>query len=59
MVSPVLQRILNEVALLLDARALCTTVTEQRGPLNAAILKRAHALVESGHMLGKVVLGGL
>jgi zinc-binding alcohol dehydrogenase family protein len=50
------QRILNEVALLLDARVLRTTVTEQLGPLNAANLKRAHALVESGHMLGKVVL---
>jgi NADPH2:quinone reductase len=52
------QRILNEVALLLDARALRTTVTEQLGPLNAANLKRAHALVERGHMLGKVVLAG-
>jgi len=59
MLSPVLQRILNAVALLLDGRALCTTVTEQRGPLNPAILKRAHALVESGHMLRKVVLAGL
>ena len=49
---------LNEVALLLDARALRTTVTEQLGPLNATNLKRAHALVESGHMLGKVVLAG-
>ena len=51
-------RILDEVCLLLDARALRTTVTEQLGPVNAVNLKRAHALVESGHMLGKVVLEG-
>jgi zinc-binding alcohol dehydrogenase family protein len=51
-------RILDEVGLLLDARALRTTVTEQLGPVKAANLKRAHALVESGHMLGKVVLEG-
>jgi len=52
------QRILNEVASLLDARALRTTVTQRLGPLNAAKLKRAHALVESGHMLCKVVVAG-
>lgn len=28
------------------------------GPINAANLKRAHALLESGRTLGKVVLAG-
>jgi zinc-binding alcohol dehydrogenase family protein len=49
-------RILDELASLIDAGALKTTVSERLRPLNAANLKRAHALVEGGHMLGKVVL---
>ena len=51
-------RLLARVAALVDAGRLRTTVSEQFSPINAANLRRAHALVESGRMLGKVVLSG-
>jgi zinc-binding alcohol dehydrogenase family protein len=50
--------LLNEVADLVDAGLLTTTLVETAGPINAANLKRAHALVESGRSYGKVVLAG-
>jgi zinc-binding alcohol dehydrogenase family protein len=50
--------ILDEVADLVDARVLRTTLTENAGPIDAASLKRAHALVESGRSIGKTVLAG-
>ena len=49
--------LLNAVAELVDAGAVRTTMTEHFGPLNAANLARAHARVESGRVIGKVVLG--
>lgn len=51
-------RLLNEVAALVDAGLIRTTLAEHFGPINAANLKRAHALVESGQARGKVVLEG-
>lgn len=51
--------ILNEVASLVDAGLLRTTVSKELRPLDAASLKEAHALVEGGQMLGKVVLPGI
>ncbi len=51
-------RWLNEVADLVDAGVLRTTMTEDAGPLNVANLKRIHALVESGRAIGKTVLSG-
>lgn len=51
-------RLLARVAALVDAGRLRTTVSEQLSPINAANLRRAHALVESGRMRGKVVLSG-
>ena len=51
-------RLLACVAALVDAGRLRTTVSEQLSPINAANLRRAHALVESGRMRGKVVLSG-
>lgn len=48
--------LLTEVARLTDLGTLRTTVTEHFGTLNAANLRRAHALVESGRSIGKVVL---
>ncbi len=51
-------RILNEVARLVDAGSIRTTVTKRLSPINAANLKTAHGLVESGTMRGKVVLEG-
>jgi NADPH2:quinone reductase len=50
--------LLNEVARLLDAGTLRTTIGENFGPINAANLKRAHALIESGKARGKIVLEG-
>ncbi|MFZ4499181.1 MAG: zinc-binding alcohol dehydrogenase family protein [Burkholderiales bacterium] len=50
--------ILAEVARLVDAGALRSTLTEHFGNINAANLRRAHALLESGHGRGKVVLEG-
>jgi NADPH:quinone reductase len=51
-------RILAEVARLVDAGTLRTTRTEHLGRITAQNLIKAHALVESGHVRGKVVLEG-
>lgn len=51
-------RLLTEVAGLVDAGQLRTTVTERLSPISAANLKQAHSMVESGTMRGKVVLEG-
>lgn len=51
-------QLLNEVADLVDAGVLRTTCTETLGPIDAATLRRAHALVESGRSIGKTVLAG-
>lgn len=50
--------LLNEVAQLVDAGLVLTTLAENFGRINADNLKRAHALVESGTARGKVVLAG-
>lgn len=50
--------ILNEVARLVDTGTLRTTLSETFGTINAANLKRAHALIESGKAKGKIVLEG-
>jgi NADPH:quinone reductase len=50
--------LLNEIARLVDAGTLRTTLSERFGPINAASLRRAHALVESGRAMGKIVLEG-
>jgi NADPH:quinone reductase len=49
---------LDEVAALIEAGTLETTATTRLGPINAANLKRAHALLEGGHVIGKIVLEG-
>jgi zinc-binding alcohol dehydrogenase family protein len=51
-------RILNRIAELVDAGTIRTTVNEHFGSINAANLKRAHALLESGKAQGKIVLEG-
>lgn len=51
-------RLLTKVAELVDAGKVRTTLTETAGTINAANLKKAHALVETGKMKGKVVLVG-
>ena len=50
--------LLNRVAELIDAGILKTTVGEHFGTINAANLRRAHALLESGTSKGKIVLEG-
>ena len=51
-------QLLAEVARLADSGAIRTTRTQTFGAINAANLKRAHAFVESGRAIGKVVLEG-
>lgn len=51
-------RILKQVAGWLDTGRLRTTLTEKLSPINAANLRAAHAKVESGKMVGKLVLEG-
>ena len=48
--------LLNDVADLLDKGVLRTTLHQTFGTINAANLKRAHALLESGKSRGKIVL---
>jgi len=50
--------LLAEVAGLVDAGRIRTTANASFGPINAANLRRAHALIESGKAQGKVVLEG-
>jgi zinc-binding alcohol dehydrogenase family protein len=50
--------LLNDVAALVDSGVLKTTLGERFGAINAANLKRAHALIESNRAKGKIVLEG-
>lgn len=50
--------LLSRLAELVDAGRIRTTVGEHFGTINAANLKRAHALLESGQARGKIVLEG-
>lgn len=52
------QRLLNEVARRVDAGELRSTLGEHYGAINAANLRRAHAMLESGQARGKIVLEG-
>jgi zinc-binding alcohol dehydrogenase family protein len=51
-------QLLNEVASLIDNGVLRTTLDQTYGTINAANLKRAHALLETGKSRGKIVLEG-
>jgi zinc-binding alcohol dehydrogenase family protein len=51
-------QLLNEVARMVESGTIRTTVQENLGPINAANLKRAHAMIESGRTRGKIVLEG-
>ena len=51
-------RLLERVAALVDDGVLKTTLGEHFGTINAANLKRAHAVIESGKAKGKIVLEG-
>lgn len=51
-------RILSEAARLVEEGTVRTTLSEHLGAINAANLRRAHALIEGGRARGKVVLEG-
>ncbi len=51
--------LLNEAGRMLDAGLLKTTMTENYGPLTAENLRRAHGKIETGSMIGKLVLSGM
>ena len=55
---PAQGRILNEVAALVDAGRIRSTVTEVAGTIDARNLRAAHAKIESGTARGKIVLEG-
>lgn len=50
--------LLNDVSDLIDKGVLRTTLDKTLGTINAANLKQAHALIESGQSIGKIVLEG-
>ncbi len=50
--------LLEEAAGLVEAGVLMTTLKENLGKICAANLKRAHKLLEEGHVIGKLVLEG-
>jgi zinc-binding alcohol dehydrogenase family protein len=51
-------RLLNQVAEWLDAGKLRSTLKETLSPINASNLRKAHEKLESGTMIGKLVLTG-
>lgn len=48
--------LLSEIARLIDQKILRTTVQKALSPINAANLRKAHAMIESGTTIGKIVL---
>jgi zinc-binding alcohol dehydrogenase family protein len=51
-------RLLKDVAAMVDAGVLRTTLTHVEGPLTAANLRKAHERIETGRAIGKTVLEG-
>jgi NADPH2:quinone reductase len=51
-------KLLNQVAEWLDGGKLRSTLREKLSPINAANLRKAHERLESGRMIGKLVLEG-
>ena len=54
-----IHRLLTEVARMIDEGTVRSTIGEDYGPLSAANARRAHAALESGRTVGKIVLGGI
>jgi hypothetical protein len=46
------------VAALVDAGRLRATAAQNYGAINAGNLRRAHAAIEAGQVMGKIVLAG-
>jgi NADPH:quinone reductase len=51
-------RLLSRVSGLVDRGELRSTQTQTLGPINVENLKKVHALVETGKVIGKVTLSG-
>jgi len=51
-------RLLNEVAALVDAGRIVSTMQTNLGTITADNMRKAHALIESGKTTGKIVLAG-
>jgi NADPH2:quinone reductase len=50
--------LLEQVAELAEAGSIRSTLRAELEPFGAATLRRAHEMVEGGHMVGKVVVTG-
>jgi zinc-binding alcohol dehydrogenase family protein len=50
--------LLDRVADLVNEGTIRTTLSTELSPFNAETMRRAHAMVEEGHMTGKVVVSG-
>ncbi|BCG57267.1 zinc-binding alcohol dehydrogenase family protein [Paenibacillus sp. URB8-2] len=48
--------LLNETARLIDSGVIRTTLTDKLEPINAANLRQAHVMIETGRTVGKIVL---
>ncbi|HEY2279271.1 MAG TPA: zinc-binding alcohol dehydrogenase family protein [Streptosporangiaceae bacterium] len=51
-------QLLDRVAEMVDEGTIRTTLTRELSPVSAATLREAHAMVEAGRMVGKVVVSG-
>ncbi|KRF43018.1 NADPH:quinone reductase [Paenibacillus sp. Soil787] len=49
-------KLLNEVGQLIDSGIIRTTLTVKLTPIDATNLRKAHAMIEAGNTIGKVVL---
>lgn len=50
------RELLNEVSAMIDAGTIRTTVTETLGPIDVDAVREAHRRIESGDVIGKVVI---
>ncbi len=50
--------ILNKISDMVDSRILQTTVNEVLSPINAENVRKAHAMLEEGKTIGKIVIEG-
>lgn len=49
-------RILDKIAILIDTKVIMTTIGTVLKPINAENLRKAHAMIEEGKSIGKIVL---
>lgn len=48
--------LLSKLSKLIDDGKVTTTLTETLRPINAEMLRKAHKIVETGSMIGKIVV---